>query len=134
MTEERMARPKPPLDSPTLRTLQKSVQAFCEARDWDQFHNPKDLAIGVATEASELLELFRFLSEAESLELLDDPAKRREIEDELADVLFFLLRFAQRFEIDLAAALETKLARNAERYPAWCQKSAEPGQVLLLNG
>lgn len=100
-----------------LHYLQEAVRAFCESRDWDQFHPPKDLAIGVATEAAELLELFRFLNESESLALLDDAEKRRRIEDELADVLFFILRFAQRFDIDLPTALESKLTRNAERYP-----------------
>jgi NTP pyrophosphatase (non-canonical NTP hydrolase) len=101
----------------TVAELTKLVRTFCEARDWDQFHTPKDLAIGIATEAGELLELFRFLDEQESLALLHDPPKRRRIEDELADVLFFLLRFAQRFGFDLRAALESRLARNAERYP-----------------
>lgn len=100
-----------------LNQLQEAVQAFCEARDWDRFHTPKDLAIGVATEAAELLELFRFLNESESLALLDDADKRLRIEDELADVLFFILRFAQRFDIDLPTALDSKLTRNAERYP-----------------
>lgn len=107
----------PDSEGQTVLRLQRTVQAFCEARDWDRFHTPKDLAIGIATEAAELLELFRFLDELESLALLDDPAKRRSIEDELADVLFFVLRFAQRFDVDLPAALESKLARNAERYP-----------------
>jgi NTP pyrophosphatase (non-canonical NTP hydrolase) len=101
----------------TLSALQQQVRAFCEARDWDQYHGPKDLAIGIATEAAELLAHFRFLSPEQSAQRLADPTQRQEIEEELADILFFTLRFAQRFDIDLAAALSAKLAKNNERYP-----------------
>ncbi|GFO61681.1 nucleotide pyrophosphohydrolase [Geomonas silvestris] len=82
-----------------------------------QFHGPKDLAIGVITEASELLEHFRFLSEDEALTLLRNPARKEQIEDELADVLFFLLRFTQRFDIDMSKAVTRKLAKIEEKYP-----------------
>ena len=101
----------------TVSGLQGLVQGFCEARDWDQYHGAKDLAIGVATEAGELLAHFRFLSEEQVAALLADAAGREAVEEELADVLFFLLRFAQRFDVDLAAALERKLTKNGERYP-----------------
>jgi len=101
-----------------LEELKRRVQEFCEERDWDRYHGAKDLAIGVITEASELLEHFRFLSDQECTAALEDLDKRRAIEQELADVLFFLLRFAQRFEIDLSESLLAKLETNAERYPA----------------
>lgn len=100
-----------------LEKLQREVQRFCEARDWDQFHGPKDLAIGVITEASELLEHFRFLSDEQALELLKNSQQKEEVEDELADVLFFLLRFAQRFDVDLAQALTRKMAKSEKKYP-----------------
>jgi NTP pyrophosphatase (non-canonical NTP hydrolase) len=93
------------------------VGNFCEVRDWDQFHGPKDLAIGVITEASELLEHFRFQSDERSLELLNDPRAREEIEDELADVLFFLIRFSQRFNDDLTKVLLRKLEKSEQKYP-----------------
>lgn len=101
----------------SIKQLTAMVQAFCEARDWDQFHGPKDLAIGVITEASELLEPFRFLSEDEALALLRDPKRKEQIEDEVADVLFFLLRFTQRFNIDLGKAVTRKLAQIEDKYP-----------------
>lgn len=101
----------------TIQELIEEVKAFCEARDWDQFHGPKDLAIGVITEASELLEHFRFQSDEQSLELLKDPHVREEIEDELADVLFFVLRFSQRFDVDLEKALIRKLEKSERKYP-----------------
>lgn len=77
----------------SVHELKEKIRKFCEARDWDQFHGPKDLAIGVITEASELHEHFRFLSEEQALELLKDPQQKEEIEDELADVLFFCSAF-----------------------------------------
>lgn len=101
----------------TLAALKERVVAFCEARDWDQFHDPKDLAIGIVTEASELLALFRFLSEEQVTALQADPAKRARVEEELADVLFFVLRFAERSGIDLATAFDAKMAKNATKYP-----------------
>jgi NTP pyrophosphatase (non-canonical NTP hydrolase) len=103
--------------STTLSDLQAAVRRFCEERDWDQFHGAKDLAIGVVTEGAELLDHFRFLDETQVSALLASPIQREAVEDELADVLFFLLRFAQRFDIDLAAALHGKMKKNADKYP-----------------
>lgn len=93
------------------------IADFCEARDWDQFHDAKELAIGLVTESSELLDLFRFKSVAEVEALFDSPLSREKIEDEIADVLFFLLRFSGRYKIDLSAALELKIQKNAAKYP-----------------
>lgn len=102
----------------TIEQLSEEIGEFCRERDWDQFHNPKDLAIGISTEASELLEIFRFKSDAQIREMFDDECKRSEISDELADVFYFVLRFAQITGLDLSDILEKKLAKNRERYPA----------------
>jgi dCTP diphosphatase len=102
----------------TLSQLEAEVRSFCEERDWDRFHNAKDLSIGVATEASELLQLFRFLSPEQVEAAITEPTSRASIEEELADVAIFLLRFTGRYQIDLATAIRNKLARNATRYPA----------------
>lgn len=109
--------------SDSLQELTTRIRIFCEARDWDQFHGAKDLAIGVITEAAELLEHFRFLDDAQIQSLLDNPATRQGIEEELADVLFFLLRFSQRFDIDLGQALVSKLHVSAKKYPVEKAKS-----------
>jgi len=101
----------------SISDLKRRVQKFCEDRDWDQFHGPKDLAIGVITEAAELLEHFRFLSDDQARRLLSTPLKRKEVEEELADILFFVLRFSQRFQIDLDQSLRKKLKKNAAQYP-----------------
>jgi NTP pyrophosphatase (non-canonical NTP hydrolase) len=101
----------------TIGKLKKQIQTFCQERDWDQFHGPKDVAIGIVTEASELLANFRFLTDDESARAIADPARRSQIEDELADVMFFVLRLAQRFDIDLDNSLRHKLEVNAAKYP-----------------
>jgi NTP pyrophosphatase (non-canonical NTP hydrolase) len=100
-----------------LQELKEKVKKSCEERDWDQFHGAKDLAIGVITEASELLEHFRFKSEKEIEEMFKNPAKREDIEDEAADVLWFLLRFAQKYDIDLSEAAERKMKKFEKKYP-----------------
>lgn len=101
----------------TVADLKGRVQAFCEARDWDQYHSPKELAIGIITEAGELLDLFRFRSAAEVAALLADASGRRSVEDELSDVLFFVLRLAQRVGFDLEASLAQKMEESARKYP-----------------
>ena len=90
---------------------------FCEEKEWDQFHNPKDLVIGISTKASELLQIFRFKREDEIREIMADTARRRDIGEELADVLYFLLMFAQMNGFDLSYELEKKLEKNSKRYP-----------------
>jgi len=104
-------------DRATLSNLKERIRRFCEERDWDRYHNAKDLAIGIITEAAELLEHFRFKSNEESEVLLNDPERRHEIAQELADILYFVLRLAQRYEIDLSDELGAKLELNAARYP-----------------
>jgi NTP pyrophosphatase (non-canonical NTP hydrolase) len=101
----------------TISDLKEKIRLFCEERDWDRYHNAKDLAIGIITEAAELLEHFRFKSNEESEALLSDPERRSAIAQELADILYFVLRLAQRYEIDLSDKLGAKLEINAARYP-----------------
>ena len=103
------------LDSQTvLSELKTRVRQFCEERDWNQFHGPKDLAIGLSTEAAEILELVRFKTDDEFLsELKKSP---QVLSDELADVLFFVLRMADRMNIDLTESFNRKMKKNAERY------------------
>lgn len=100
-----------------LDAMTKQVRDFCDARDWRKYHTPKELAIGMATESSELLQLFRFMSNDRIAEMFEDTEQRQAIEDEVADTLIFLLRFADLNGIDLPTALSSKLMRNSERYP-----------------
>ncbi len=100
---------------PTLADLTRQVIAFRDERDWKQFHNPKDVAISLSLEASELLELFQWQREADIPSLL--AARAAEIRDELADVLYWTLLMAHDLGIDLSAALGAKLEQNAAKYP-----------------
>ena len=85
-------------------------------RDWDQFHNPKDLAIGISTEANELLDIFRFKSMQQMREMMQQPKKREHISEEIGDIFFFLLRFAQMNEFDLGQCLKHKMEKNNLKY------------------
>lgn len=100
----------------TLEELKNKVKEFCEKRDWAQFHNPKELAIGISTEANELLQIFRFKSENDMKDLMNSD-KKVEVEEELADVLYFVLRFAQMNGIDLSSAIVEKIDKNDKKYP-----------------
>lgn len=101
----------------SFQQLKDTVQKFCEDRDWDQFHSPKELAIGIITESAELLEHFRFKSEAEMEEIMNDALKRKEIGEELADIMFFILRFSQKYNYDLSEEIKNKIKKNEIRLP-----------------
>jgi NTP pyrophosphatase (non-canonical NTP hydrolase) len=102
----------------SIETLKTWVRQFCEERGWDPYHGPKDLAIGLVTESSELLELFRFVPEKEIAARMEDPKLREQISDELADSLYFILRFAQFHGFDLSQCIKQKMVKNAVKYPA----------------
>ncbi len=97
--------------------LQSELARFARERDWKQFHSPKNLVMALAGEVGELSELFQWLSEDASHEVGRDAATSRPVRDELADVLFYLVRLATVLEVDLNEAAVSKLRRNAEKYP-----------------
>lgn len=99
-----------------LDALTERLRAFAAERDWEQFHSPKNLAIALAVEAAELLEQFQWLTEEQSR--APDSARLQRVRHELADVLLYLLRLADRLQIDLCAAAAEKIEINAARYPA----------------
>jgi dCTP diphosphatase len=101
----------------TISQLKERIRSFADARDWEQFHSPKNLGMALASEAGELMEHFLWVDLEESRRVCDDTAKRGLIADELADVLIYALRFADVAGIDAAEAVFTKMARNEERYP-----------------
>ena len=98
-----------------LESLRAQVGAFAAERDWEQFHNPKNLAMAVAAEAGELIEHFQWLTPDEAAHL--SAAAREEVALEAADVLLFLVRLCDKLDIDLGAAAARKLALNAKKYP-----------------
>lgn len=102
----------------TVFALRRRMAAFVAARDWRKFHRPKNLSMSLAIEAAELMEHFQWLTHAQADRLLADSAARKEVADEMADVLSFLLSLANATGIDLAAAFESKMAANEHKYPA----------------
>ena len=96
--------------------LRDKLRNFVAERDWDQFHSPKNLAMALSVEAAELMEHFQWLTEAESHRL--PPEKLEEVRDEMADVLVYLVRLADKLEVDLLAAAAQKIEKNALKYPA----------------
>jgi len=99
----------------SLETLRVQLAQFAAERDWEQFHNPKNLAMAVAGEAGELIEHFQWLTPEQAADLPRET--RDEVALECADVLLFLLRLCDRLGIDLAQAAQKKLALNAKKYP-----------------
>jgi dCTP diphosphatase len=99
-----------------LRKLQDRLQAFADARDWNQFHSPKNLAMALSVEAAELVEIFQWLTEAQSGDLSE--SQRAALADEIADVQIYLLRLADMANVDIEAAVEQKIIKNALKYPA----------------
>jgi NTP pyrophosphatase (non-canonical NTP hydrolase) len=98
-----------------LDLLRDQLRAFAAARDWDQFHSPKNLAMALSVEAAELLEIFQWLTEAQSRSLA--PGARAAASDEIADVLLYLIRLCDALGIDPIAAAHRKLVVNGEKYP-----------------
>lgn len=96
--------------------LSQRLAAFARVRDWEQFHSPKNLSMALAGEAGELLEHFQWLSEAQSQTL--DADKKEAVALEMADIFIYLLRLAERLDIDLLDAAYRKMAINEQRYPA----------------
>ena len=98
-----------------LEDVRDRLREFAAARDWEQFHSPKNLAMALAGEAGELLEIFQWLTEEQSRNL--DPKAHAAAGEEIADVLLFLVRLADQLGVDPIAAAHRKLAVNAEKYP-----------------
>lgn len=104
-------------DRTTLADLRNAVDRFVDARNWYEYHTPKNLAMSIAIEAAEIMEHFQWSTVAEATAFMDDPENRAEVADELADVMIYCLSFANATEIDVSQAIRAKLARNEERFP-----------------
>ena len=99
-------------DSETYKKLVQRIKVFCDERDWSQFHDPKNLAISLQLESSEVLELFQWTKNNEIKQ-----GKEQELSDELADVLYWLIMLSNRYQINLLEALDKKMNKNEQKYP-----------------
>ncbi|MET9295895.1 nucleotide pyrophosphohydrolase [Streptomyces sp. NPDC003077] len=103
--------------SEDLYALQRRLAEFAAARDWQQYHTPKNLAAALSVEASELVEIFQWLTPEESAKVMTDQRTAPRVEDEVADVLAYLLQFCEALGIDPLTALAAKIERNESRFP-----------------
>ncbi len=92
--------------------LVERIKDFCEARDWSQFHDPKNLAISLQLEASEVLELFQWTKDNQA-----QKGKEENMADELADVFYWLVMLSNHYKVDLVKALDKKMDKNEDKYP-----------------
>jgi NTP pyrophosphatase (non-canonical NTP hydrolase) len=99
-----------------MTTLRDALRSFCQARDWHQYHTPKNLVMALSVEAAELVEHFQWATPEESVTLSAE--KRAEVADEIADVLIYLTELADVLDIDPIAAARAKIVKNARKYPA----------------
>ncbi len=106
-------------DETTIAELRQIVRRFVDERDWRQFHAPKNLVMSLAIEVAELMEHFQWIDvETSRTAVESSPERRAEVSDEVADVLCYLLALANELDIDLSAAVEAKMVKNAAKYPA----------------
>lgn len=107
-----------------IKIIQNKIREFCEKRDWDQFHNPKNIAASIAIESSELLQIFQW-SKGISWDELEDEKLKKEVEEELADILIYLIRFSDLSNIDLEKSINKKLIKNENNYPISKSKGSD---------
>ncbi|WP_305821767.1 nucleotide pyrophosphohydrolase [Massilia brevitalea] len=105
-----------PVEQGDLARLRELVRVFVDERDWDQFHTPKNLSSALSVEAAELLEHFQWLQTGQAEEL--GPDKLVQVRHEMADVLVYLVRLADKLDVDLMAAVQEKMVLNRAKYPA----------------
>jgi dCTP diphosphatase len=110
-----------------LKEFLEKLNAFYTEREWNQFHSPKNLSMGVASEAGELLQIFRFLTEAESAQL--DPKTLELVQDEIGDVFIFLAKLADRLGLDVIELGHRKLEKAAKKYPVELYKGKKDKAV-----
>ncbi|MEV6457046.1 nucleotide pyrophosphohydrolase [Streptomyces albidoflavus] len=102
----------------TAEELQKRLARFAAAREWGQYHTPKNLAAALSVEAAELLEIFQWLTPERAAAVMDDPESAFRVRDEVADVLAYTLQLCEVLGIDALEALAAKIDRNERRFPA----------------
>jgi len=101
----------------TVAQLRDRIRQFVDARDWRQYHSPKNLTMALAIEVSELMEHFQWITPESSRTICDDPSKREAIRDELADVIGYALEIANELDIDVSTAMREKMVKNEAKYP-----------------
>ena len=100
-----------------IENIQKQLANFADERDWDQFHNPKNLAMALSVEASELVEIFQWLT-PEQAEAVMSSSESEHVKEEMADIMIYLLRLSYKLDVDVECAVNDKIIQNGKKYPA----------------
>jgi len=100
-----------------VREIQNVIAEFARERDWEQFHNAKNLVMALSVECSELTEEFQWLTQDQAEDVMSNPEKAQRVRDEMADIAVYLLRLADKLKVDLEPAIYAKMSKNREKYP-----------------
>ena len=124
------------MDQLNVSAMLKLQRAFVNERKWKQFHTPKNLSMALAGEAAELMEIFQWLSDAESKTVMKNPAKAKAVAHELADVFYYLLRLADVLDVNLEDAFWEKMRHNQAKYPVKLARgnAKKYNELLRLKG
>jgi dCTP diphosphatase len=118
----------------SLEELKEKIKQFNLDRDWDQFHNPKDLVIALFSEVGELAECYRWLNPEEVSQVHLDPDKKQKVGEEVADIFMYMLMFAYKTDIDLVKVIEDKLEKNSLKYPLDKSKGIHSNPLMGFKG
>jgi NTP pyrophosphatase (non-canonical NTP hydrolase) len=117
-----------------LNRLKEKIKQFNIERDWDKFHNPKDLLVALMSEVGELADCYRWLNKEELDRIHTDPVKKKKIEEEIADIMSYLIMIAYKTDIDIFKAVEEKIEKNREKYPAEKMKGIHSNPIEGFKG
>lgn len=113
-----------------IKQIQEKIKKFNLERDWDRAHNDKDLVVALMSEVGELAECYRWLKEEDIAKIHSDVGKKKKIEEEIADIMIYLLILAYKRDIDLIKIIEEKLEKNTQRFPADKMKGVSTNPIL----
>ena len=113
-----------------IKKIQKQLSDFADERDWNQFHNPKNLAMALSVEASELVEIFQWLTPEQAEEIMSTNESEH-VKEEIADVMIYLIRLADKLNVDLEDAVADKIIKNGEKYPIDTSKGSTTKRTTL---
>ncbi len=113
-----------------IKKIQKQLSDFADERDWNQFHNPKNLAMALSVEASELVEIFQWLT-PEQAEAIMSTNESEHVKEEIADIMIYLIRLADKLNVDLEDAVTDKIIKNGEKYPVDTSKGSTTKRTTL---
>jgi|SRR3989344_3381707 len=119
---------------PDLENIKQKIKEFNIERDWDQYHNPKDVILALVSEVGELAECYRWLNEDEIANVYSDPIKKKKIEEEIADIMMNLIILSYKSNIDIIKSIEEKLEMNKKKYPVEKSKGIHSNPIMGIKG